>query len=378
MTITISAVLIVRNEAEIVGDAVKALLATGVISEVFVCDTGSDDDTVALAREAGARVETDEWIDFGTNRTRALHWAMLVGSSDYYLMIDVDDRLEVTLPGEPDAPGRPDGMTLPVDYDGVSMQRTHLFRSGVPWRYRGAVHEYPQGPEGATVAPFHGLRYLCNVTDSARDRDPEKYKKDALLCEAEFARSSDPRPAFYAGRSWHDYAKGLAAGEERTAALTTAAGWLKARSEMKADHEEEGWYAALDYARVLEALGEDPEGAYLAAYNRRPWRCEPLYSLASHLRRKGRPHAALMVAGALFDCANLPDSSRENDRLFVESWANGWGAWDEIALAYHQTGDHTAAIRAAEHMLDHAADLPEHARAQVQVNLHWFRKGLAK
>jgi glycosyltransferase involved in cell wall biosynthesis len=52
----VAAVIPARNEAPTVGEVVKAARASGVVDDVIVVDNGSDDDTAAVAKAAGATV----------------------------------------------------------------------------------------------------------------------------------------------------------------------------------------------------------------------------------------------------------------------------------------------------------------------------------
>ncbi|HZH44046.1 MAG TPA: glycosyltransferase, partial [Lysobacter sp.] len=56
----LSGVVLTRNEADRIERCVRSLLP--VCAEVVVLDSGSTDDTVARARAAGARVETQAWL----------------------------------------------------------------------------------------------------------------------------------------------------------------------------------------------------------------------------------------------------------------------------------------------------------------------------
>lgn len=84
--------MIARDEAK----NLPACLASvrGVVDEIIVCDTGSVDDTVAIAQAAGARVVHFPWVnDFSAARNAALAAA----TGDWILSLDADERLA---PGE--------------------------------------------------------------------------------------------------------------------------------------------------------------------------------------------------------------------------------------------------------------------------------------
>ncbi len=83
---TISAVLIVKDEATRIAACLEALRA--VADEIVVADTGSEDDTVARAREWTEHVHAIAWHgDFARARNEALAQA----TGDWVLSVDADE-----------------------------------------------------------------------------------------------------------------------------------------------------------------------------------------------------------------------------------------------------------------------------------------------
>ena len=80
--------MIVRDEAAQIEDCLRSV--QGFVDEMVVVDTGSTDNTPALAQAMGARVEQIEWPgDFAPARNQALQWV----SGDWVLVLDADERL---------------------------------------------------------------------------------------------------------------------------------------------------------------------------------------------------------------------------------------------------------------------------------------------
>ena len=80
--------MIVRDEAAQIEDCLRSV--QGFVDEMVVVDTGSTDNTVALAQAMGARVEQIDWPgDFAPARNQALQWV----SGDWVLVLDADERL---------------------------------------------------------------------------------------------------------------------------------------------------------------------------------------------------------------------------------------------------------------------------------------------
>lgn len=84
---SLSIIIITHNESA----RLRACLeSVAFAQEVVVVDSGSTDDTVAIAREWGARVsQTPDWPGFGPQKNRALDLA----TGDWVLSIDADERV---------------------------------------------------------------------------------------------------------------------------------------------------------------------------------------------------------------------------------------------------------------------------------------------
>ncbi|EJG0602881.1 glycosyltransferase family 2 protein [Cronobacter sakazakii] len=87
MRARLSVVMIAKNAASLLPDC---LASVAWADEIVVLDSGSSDDTVAVATAAGAKafIEND-WQGYGIQRQRAQQYA----SGDYILMIDTDERV---------------------------------------------------------------------------------------------------------------------------------------------------------------------------------------------------------------------------------------------------------------------------------------------
>ena len=87
MRARLSVVMIAKNAASLLPDC---LASVSWADEIVVLDSGSSDDTVAVATSAGAKVFTEsDWQGYGIQRQRAQQYA----SGDYILMIDTDERV---------------------------------------------------------------------------------------------------------------------------------------------------------------------------------------------------------------------------------------------------------------------------------------------
>lgn len=310
--------MIVRNEAHIVTELLD--LVAPLIDYWVVVDTGSDDGTQDLIREVMARhgipgeLHERPWRDFGHNRSEALQLAQ--GKSDYIWMMDADD----TVIGTPEFRN----LTADVYYmlirdGGTAYWRRQLFRDGVPWFYKGVLHEFPHCEEPVTEERLYGDYHIHSRRLGARNKDPEKYAKDAAVLLAHVTENpDDDRSVFYLAQSYHNY------GDFENGRI-----WYAKRAAM-GGWEEEVFYSMLRVGECLSALGapwSEVEDAYLRAWEFRPQRVEPLYALAYRLRTQERYHLGYMFAR---QAAETP--MPEEDRLFVDADVYGWRALDEQAV----------------------------------------------
>jgi glycosyltransferase involved in cell wall biosynthesis len=90
----LSVFLIVQNESSRLGGCLASV--AGLADEIVVLDSGSTDDTVAVARAAGARVAARPFDGFGPQKQAAL--ALCEG--EWVLSLDADERVSPPLAAE--------------------------------------------------------------------------------------------------------------------------------------------------------------------------------------------------------------------------------------------------------------------------------------
>ena len=82
----VSAVLVTLNEASRLEACLDSL---GFADEILVVDSGSTDDTVAIAERCGARVIHQPWLGYGPQK----HYAAEQAAHDWVLCVDADERV---------------------------------------------------------------------------------------------------------------------------------------------------------------------------------------------------------------------------------------------------------------------------------------------
>lgn len=344
--------MIVRNEAHIVHEVLDSV-APFITSWVIV-DTGSDDGTQELIRShmsaLGIPGELHErrWRDFGHNRSEAI--ALAQGHGDYIWVMDADDLLS----GTPDFNGLcADVYQLQYGPD-VTYWRRQLFRDGLPWRYVGVLHEYADCGGRCDEQRLEGDYYIESRRLGGRNLDPEKYKRDAeiLLAEVE-SHPDDPRSVFYLAQSYYDYGD-----------LVSAKKWYSRRTEM-GGFDEEVYYSLARVAEAMSRLGEpwpEVQDAYLRAWEFRPTRAEPLYTIAHKYRCDQRYQLGYLFAER---AAKIPVP--EADVLFLGAEVYTWRALDEQAVCASWIGKQAETVAICRQLLARN-DIPEDDRARIAGN----------
>jgi glycosyltransferase involved in cell wall biosynthesis len=329
---TIGLVMIVKNEAHVLDRCLASVRP--LLSHWTIVDTGSSDNTRAVAENALSGIPGSwherSWVNFAHNRTESLVLAR--GKTDYILIVDADDTIEVrAFPRL-----RADCHELVVVQGSTEFRRPHVIRSGLPWVYRSVVHEYLDCEQPFSRETLNELRYIC-VGGGARSRNPLKYSHDAAILEqALLADPNNARYRFYLAQSYRDagdYPRAIDAYRARVA----LGGW-----------PEEVFYSLLQIGLLLDRCGAataEVADALLAAHEVRPSRREPLVSLASHYRRRGFFHLALLFASRALE---IP---KPDDRLFLDLPTYGWRADFEQAEAASALGDATIGACAAHRLV---------------------------
>ena len=184
------------------------------VDEMVVLDTGSADDTIAVAQACGARVHSCTWgDDFGAARNTALAHA----GADWHLVLDADEWLleggPVLLALRTQAPSFVGALRL--DDQGSAAGVVHDWLSRVlpgTVRYGGRVHEQPQHR-----LPVRRLALVVGHDGYTAERLAAKQGRNRRLLQAEL------QTAPHDGHLWYQLGKDHAAyGEHAPAAAALA------------------------------------------------------------------------------------------------------------------------------------------------------------
>lgn len=178
---TIAATLIVRNEARCITRCLESVRPW--VDHMVVLDTGSTDDTVALAQRCGAQVHHLDWPD---DFSAARNHGLALSDADWNLVIDADEWIASggeTLRTWCDGPARLGALCIRSSFD---LSDTAAVPSTLPatrsWiarllprgvRYEGRIHEQPVSYLPVERIDLHLDHdgYMAAQADAKRDRN---------------------------------------------------------------------------------------------------------------------------------------------------------------------------------------------------------------
>ena len=202
----VSAVLIVRDEVDLLGECIQSLRPFA--DEIVVVDTGSTDGSIKLAVDGGARVAECPWTgDFAAARNVALDLAL----GEWVLYIDADERLRPRNQGAARQLLSEGGVGFTVDLHpkrGWTAYREYrLWRNEPSIRFRGVIHETVlDNLRAAAGGDLDNIQRSGLVIDHVGYEGSlvEKFRRNLPLLQQ--ALVVDPDRVFL----WHDYGCALA------------------------------------------------------------------------------------------------------------------------------------------------------------------------
>ncbi|MEG6520552.1 glycosyltransferase family 2 protein [Desulfotomaculum sp. 1211_IL3151] len=198
---TVSLCLIVKNERERLLNCINS--ARQIVNEVVVVDTGSTDDTVGIARAAGARVFSYAWQG---NFSDARNYALEQATGQWILVLDADEvlaPLDVNYFNKLLAADQVEGYFVSIQsYQGdggeiMTDNVVRLFKNNPLYRFSGAIHEQV-APSILKETAGKGLR-ACSLLINhfgyldIEIKKKEKFKRNTFIIIKELEKSpADP------------------------------------------------------------------------------------------------------------------------------------------------------------------------------------------
>jgi len=196
---TISASMIVKNESSCLAKALESIKG---VDEIIICDTGSTDNTIEIAKRYTNKVFTDyKWNDhFAEARNHSLSKC----TGDWVLIIDADETFEAgaidkikTLLNSSEINGHDTVMfdTRSARYLDTSHQSIRLFRRIPEIYWKGAAHNCltKTGGYKSNITLYYGY-------SDAHRADPDRTLR--ILLRAVSENPKLPRETFYLAREF--------------------------------------------------------------------------------------------------------------------------------------------------------------------------------
>lgn len=367
----IGACLIVKNEAPVIERCLKSILP--LVDYIMIQDTGSTDGTPEIIRNflidnVSGKVVEDIWVDFASNRTKALQQIREV-DVDYVLIIDADEILEFDEDFQEIVSFKKslnkDLYNITTKNGNISYQRPQLFKNKLDFYYKGVLHEFLETPLNISRDDVYGFVNKPSH-DGNRSQNSKKFQDDAKTLEAILLVEQDPfmisRYMFYLAQSYKDY------GDDELAIET----YIK-RSYL-GYWKEEVYISLLNVARLTETLPSkysdgDIIDAYMVAHSTLPTRLEALHDLVRYCRLKSYNDIGYRLATNWMG-DGVPKG------LFIEDYIYEYGLLFEFSILAYHVGKHEEAIAACDILL--YKDIPDHIRRQVIKNRKFSEEKLTR
>ena len=93
MSNSLSVVIITKNEENFIADAINS---AQFADDVLIVDSYSEDKTREIAKKLGARVISQKWLGFGSQKNKAIELAL----NNWVFVLDSDERITLELKNE--------------------------------------------------------------------------------------------------------------------------------------------------------------------------------------------------------------------------------------------------------------------------------------
>jgi glycosyltransferase involved in cell wall biosynthesis len=352
----IGLVVMVRNEAHILPRLLSSL--DDSIEKVFICDTGSTDETVRVAREWSTKVHVHHlstFVNFEHSRNECRQRINATGL-DWIMLMDADFTVDQFAPTQ-----RPlyDVNTIQIHSSvGPHNSLPMLIRAELyvkECRYRLWTHEFLHCPQNATRGFYNGFIYRDHSDGTSRGN---KTTRDVRLLEQWIEERGEaeadvlPRALYYLARAYED--------SNDTRALA-----MYERHNQVQDMTNYQFYAHYRMAHIemqknpanatqIEQRLWDAFGTYDGLFRR-----EPIYYLAKLHRHQGNYHKCILYGLAGM---SLPEVNHQRVPLFLEPLIYNWVLEEELAFCLYKTQHYAHALerfqrirRDYAHTMDHSS-----------------------
>ena len=347
--VLLSACLIVKNEAVLLQRCLESLRS--FVDEIVVVDTGSDDNTIDIARRYDARIYHFNWIDdFSAARNESLRHA----KGDWILYIDADEVVDAVnaakirqVISQKDITGATVRQCIPQQAENIVTafysEYCRLFRHHPAIRFEGAIHEQIlpaiERLGGIVLRTDIVIHHWAYAATEEKKRSRAERNLRYLLVEVKRA-PDDPFVHFNLGMTYRELGQQDMALRSFHCALSKDNGSIK-RELIGQVH--------LNLAKLYLESGNSAKTAYHA---RQISTFEPDNPLADYIL------ATLAVADKQFNTAiyhleNVIRIAKGEGHVFTSINVNMSRVYLELGSCHTATGDYHSAEEAFESSLEH-------------------------
>lgn len=333
----IALILMIKNEERILQRCLEAV--ENVVDCFCICDTGSTDKTVEIAKEflktRKGCVTIEPWKNFGYNRTISfqnaqkyirdkLKWDL---KDTYGLLLDAD---MVFVPGKlREQQLTAEGYRFVQVNGSLEYYNTRLVRMDYPWKCVSVTHEYWDGP---TQQLAKDICYIDDRNDGGCKHD--KFERDEkLLVQGLIDEPENVRYMFYLAQTYKCLGK-LDESIKMYKKRIKAGGWV-----------EEVWYSMYMIGEIHKIKGNLSkfEDWMQRAHAFRPTRTESIHKLAEFFRIIGHHYKAYH-----YTKIGLNTPYPKDDVLFIEGDVyRGKFDYEASILEYYVSQDKKRGTRAS-------------------------------
>ena len=364
--------MIVKNEGHVIRNTLEHLCSIINFSYYVISDTGSTDDTINIIqtffdeKNIKGEISIDEWKDFGYNRTVALEKAY--NKTKYLFIFDADDKII----GDFKMPDKLISDAYHLKFGGgVSYKRLLLINNQLKWKFVGVLHEFLvciDKPQNSSDL-IEGNYFVESGKTGDRSKDPEKYKKDAMILENAFyecEKNNDNlkvRYSFYCAQSYRD-------NDNHAKAIE----WYKKRVSLK-DWPQEVYFSCLMIGRIYYYNLNQPEMAiyyWSLGIEADIERYETLFEIISHFRKTGNPYLAYQYY-KMIPNVNIT-STLYNDKLFIATPIYEYLLFYELTIILCYVNKHSDAIPIYNKLFNYALSnsMPYEIKTNILENFDFY------
>ena len=319
---TICLNMIVKDESHIIENTLKMLCSKLLFDYWVICDTGSSDNTreiitrIFKEKNIPGELHCDEWVDFAHNRTLALERAF--NKTDLLLVFDADDEIHGSIVIPNQILFDEYHLKFGAPKSSMNYTRTQIINNRKRFKYFSVLHEFISCQEAtpARTSILEGDYYLISGRTGSRNKDPNKYLKDAtILAVAHAAAVANgdnlyKRYAFYCANSYRDCGR-----------FEDAIKWYKITLSQD-NWCQEKYVSCLYIYECYEALKQPEHGFYYLtkSFNYDNERVECLYPLIVHYCSENMNE----VAYNYFRMVKLTTPQSIAGKLFVDTSKAGF------------------------------------------------------